>query len=59
MDFKGTITAGEVLQIVTLIVGFFAAYNRLSLQITKLEVKLDPIYKWWNRQVHLANDDKD
>jgi hypothetical protein len=55
MELKWTITAGELLQIITILLGLFGIYNRLSIQITKVEARLDPIVKWWECQIERAS----
>lgn len=42
---KWTITAGELLQIVSILFGGFTIYNRISLQIRALETKIDPMWQ--------------
>lgn len=46
-----TLTAGELLQVVTFLVAALAVYNRLSEKITKLETKLDVMFEWWQNEV--------
>ena len=52
MEFQGTVTLGEVLQIVSFLIAVFAAYNRITNQITKIETTIKPIYDWWRANVN-------
>lgn len=51
MHFDGTITAGELLQIISFLLAVFAAYNRITIKISILETKLTTIYDWWEDEV--------
>ena len=47
MELKWTITAGELLQIVSFVVAIFAIYNRLSIEIAEIKTELGHVKKWW------------
>lgn len=56
MDFKWTITAGELLQIISILLAVFSVYNRISVKLMQIETKLEPIYEWWQRSVSIGRD---
>lgn len=51
MEFVWKITAGDLLMAITLVVSAFSLYNRLTIQIARLEEKIEPIHKWWTRRI--------
>lgn len=68
MEMKWTVTAGELLQILSFLFAVFAAYNRISLQIRSLETKLEPLWaqyvsdkdnvrQWKNEHQHFSGSD--
>lgn len=56
MGFKMTITAGEILQALMFLISAFAVYNRLSVEINTIKVKVDILYGWWEDQVNNSSD---
>lgn len=51
MEFIWRLTAGDLLMAITLVVSAFGLYNRISIQIVRLEEKIDPLYTWWVRRM--------
>ena len=44
---KWTVTAGELLQIISFIITMFAVYNRISIEIAEIKTELSSIKRWW------------
>lgn len=51
MEIKYTVTAGEILQVLSFLLAVFATYNRISIKMSSLETKLDTLYEWWQHEV--------
>ncbi len=45
MEMKWTITAGELLQIISILVAGFTVYNRITIQINDLKTKIEPLWQ--------------
>lgn len=43
-----TITLGDLVTIGTIISATVAVYIRLNDRLTSIEIKLAPLWKWWN-----------
>lgn len=56
MEIKYTVTAGELIQVLSFLLAVFATYNRISIKITSLETKLDTLYEWWQHEVQVSRD---
>lgn len=59
MKVEWTITAGELLQIVSFLMAVFAAYNRISLEIRELSTKLEPLWQQYTREHETVRQWKD
>lgn len=66
MVFKQSVTLGDIVQVITLIAAALGLYSRLSDRITTLEGKigilaerLNPIYKWWNKNVSISGPNQE
>lgn len=57
IHLEGTITAGEMIQVVSFLVAAFAVYNRLSIKIAKLETNLQTLYDWWQNRIECNKND--
>lgn len=51
MKMEWSITAGELLQVVSFLIAAFALYNRLTEKIVRVETKVNIIYDWWVKQI--------
>lgn len=51
MRLEGTVTLGELLQIVAFVIAVFAAYNRLSIRLATLEERINIVHKWWENKI--------
>lgn len=54
ISYTGTITAGELLQVLSFLIAVFAAYNRISIKLAQLETKIQPIYDWWQDSINVS-----
>jgi hypothetical protein len=47
MNMQMTVTLGDILTIASFAVAGVAVYVRLSDRLTALEIKLDPVWRWF------------
>ena len=47
MDMKWTITAGDLLTAISILIGAFGVYNRLTNRQDSIETRLEPIFEWF------------
>lgn len=45
--YDATISVAHVLQVIILLLGLWAATNRLESRLTALETKIDPVWRWF------------
>ena len=55
MEVKWTITLGEVLQIVSLLIVVFGFYNKISNAVVSMQTDLNMIKKWWEHYIIEGN----
>ena len=49
IEYKASVTTGELLQIISFLLAVFAVYNRITLQINEIVIELRPMLDWWNK----------
>ncbi len=50
MELKWTITVGELIQILSILLGGFTVYNRLSLELRDLKTKIEPLWDQYTNE---------
>ena len=51
LRFDGTISLGTVIHIVVLVAAMFTAWSQLDSRLTRIEATIQPVVRWWERQV--------
>lgn len=59
MHWDGTVTAGNVLTVITMVAAVFLAYTRLREQLVSIETKLGPLWSEFTERRTVARRAED